>query len=494
MTQVLYATNRRGHARKGGRVDPNVRWLMAFPLLFAILMWAATAGARSTPDSFADLAENLLPVVVNISTSQAVDPARMQEFEEFFRDFFERRGEGQPPPEPRRRQSSLGSGFIIDSTGYVVTNHHVVADAEEVTVLLQDDTELKATVVGSDEKTDLAVLKVESTEALPAAKWGKSENTRIGDWVLAIGNPFGLGGSVTAGIVSARARDINAGPYDDFIQTDAAINRGNSGGPMFNLDGEVIGVNTAIFSPSGGSIGIGFAIPSELARNVVEQLREFGTVKRGWLGVRIQTVTDELAEGLRLDEPRGALVASVNKGSPAAKAGIQQGDVILEFAGRDVTDMRRLPRIVAETRIGQEVDVVVWRQGKEETFRVKVAELDEEEVAALTDPEAVTGEDGSMSDLGLSLSSLTPELRQRFQLDEQASGVVVTEVVPDGTAAEKGLRAGDVIVEVDQEQVNNPSDVAARVKKAKDEGYRVVTLLLFRQGDFQWVAVRIDKS
>ena len=492
MTQVRIATGHTVAASRLGRVDQLARWFVAFPLL-AVVFLVAAANARSTPDSFADLAERLLPVVVNISTSQAMDPGRAQEFEEFFQDFFERRGQGQPPPEPRR-QNSLGSGFIIDATGYVVTNRHVVAEADEVTVLLQDDTELRATVIGTDEKTDLALLKVESEKPLPAAKWGSSEETRIGDWVVAIGNPFGLGGSVTAGIVSARARDINAGPYDDFIQTDAAINRGNSGGPMFNLNGEVIGVNTAIFSPSGGSIGIGFAIPSELARNVVEQLREFGAVKRGWLGVRIQTVTDELAEGMRLDQPRGALVASVNKDGPADRAGIRQGDVILEFAGRDVSDMRKLPRIVAETSIGRSVDVVVWRKGQKHIFKVQVGELDEEEMAALTNPAESMDAENSLSTLGLSLATLTPDLRQRFQLDDKADGVVITEVKPNGAAAEKDLRPGDVIVEVDQEGVSSPSEVAARLKKAKDEGYRVVTLLVFREGDFRWVALRIDKS
>ena len=470
-----------------------LRWFAALTLAAALLLWAAAAQARPAPDSFADLVDDLLPVVVNISTTQVAERSPgTEEFEEFFREFFERRG-GEP--QQRRRQSSLGSGFIIDADGYIVTNHHVVAEADQITVRLHDDREFEADLVGSDEKTDIAVLKIESGLGLPSTNWGDSEGTRIGDWVIAIGNPFGLGGTVTAGIVSARQRDINSGPYDDFIQTDAAINRGNSGGPMFNLDGRVIGINSAIFSPSGGSIGIGFAIPSNLARNIVEQLREGGTVRRGWLGVRIQTVTEELAEGMRLDEPSGALVASVTEEGPAERAGIQQGDVILEFDGRKVPDMRKLPRMVAETPIGKDVDVVVWRKGERVTVQVLLGDLDQVTMAsATTGVGEGDSQTGSIGDLGLSLSKITPTLRERYELDERTGGVVITDVDEAGTAAEKGLRAGDVIVEVDQEPVGNPDDVASRVSKARDEGYRVVTLLVFRQGEFQWVAVKLDKS
>jgi len=471
-------------------------WFAGMALAMLVLAAALAAGpafARGAPESFADLAEELLPTVVNIATTQMVENQRGQEFEEFFKDFFERRG-GEPPPHEQRRASSLGSGFIIDSSGYIVTNNHVIAGADEITVRLHDDTSLQATVVGRDEKTDLALLKVESKKPLPAAAWGASEKTRIGDWVVAIGNPFGLGGSVTAGIVSARQRDINSGPYDDFIQTDAAINRGNSGGPMFNLDGEVIGVNTAIFSPSGGSVGIGFAIPSSLVRNIVTQLKEHGEVRRGWLGVRIQSVTEELAEGLRLEMVQGALVASVTEGGPAEAAGIEQGDVILEFDGRVVPDMRKLPRMVAETPIGEAVDVVVWRKGKKEHFKVNLGELPEEQVANVESEPDSSVESGNIPDLGLALGTITPELRERFGLTDKTEGVVITDVDESGSGAEKGLRPGDVIVEVDQEQVKTPADVADHVKKAKSEGYRVVTLLVFREGDFQWVAVRIAES
>jgi len=482
-------------ARAFAPVRETIRraWIAGLSFAVVLLAWSFAVQARGAPDSFADLAERLLPTVVNIATTQTVETPRGEEFEEFFKEFFERRG-GEPPPQRKRRASALGSGFIIDSSGYIVTNHHVIADADEITVRLHDDTLLEAELVGSDQKTDLALLKVNWDKPLPATSWGVSDETRIGDWVIAIGNPFGLGGTVTAGIVSARQRDINSGPYDDFIQTDAAINRGNSGGPMFNLDGDVIGVNTAIFSPSGGSIGIGFAIPSDIAKNVVAQLRENGEVRRGWLGVRIQTVTEELAEGLRLDDAYGALVASVTEGGPAEAAGIEGGDVILKFNGRTVPDMRKLPRMVAETPIGRAVDVVVWRKGAEKVVKVVLGELDDEQLAAATPGPSGDEETGEVPDLGLALGALTPEVRERFGLGEGAKGVVITEVDAEGSGAAKGLKPGDVIVEVDQEEVTNPAQVNDRVQKAKDEGYRVVTLLVFRQGDYQWIAVRIDKS
>ena len=485
----------RGAARALAPSQKAVRrtWIAGLSFAVVLLAWSIAAQAGSAPNSFADLAERLLPTVVNIATSQTVENPRGEEFEEFFKEFFERRG-GEPPPQEKRRQSALGSGFIIDSSGYIVTNHHVIADADEITVRLYDDTLLEAELVGSDEKTDLALLKVKSDKPLPATAWGVSAKTRIGDWVIAIGNPFGLGGTVTAGIVSARQRDINSGPYDNFIQTDAAINQGNSGGPMFNLDGDVIGVNTAIFSRSGGSVGIGFAIPSDLAKNVVAQLRDYGEVRRGWLGVRIQTVTDELAEGLRLDRAYGALVASVTEGGPAEAAGITQGDVILKFNGRVVPDMRKLPLMVAETPIGREVDVVVWRKGAETVVKVTLGELEDEQVAAATTGPAQEEESGEVPDLGLALGTLTPEMRERYGLGDSTKGVVIIEVDAEGSGAAKGLKPGDVIVEVDQEEVTSSAQVNERVQKAKEEGYRVVTLLVFRQGDYQWIAVRIDKS
>ena len=470
--------------------------LLGAAVLVAALIMPAFAQARSASEGFADLVEDLLPAVVNISTTQRSE-ARGPESRQFsprspFDEFFERYpGERQQPNRPRRRSTSLGSGFIIDADGYIVTNNHVVEDADEIRVILQDKTELKAKLIGRDSKTDLALLKVETDKKLTVLKWGDSSKTRVGDWVVAIGNPFGLGGTVTAGIISARARDINAGPYDDFIQTDASINRGNSGGPMFNLDGEIVGINTAIYSPSGGSIGIGFAIPSNLAKNVIEQLRATGHTRRGWLGVRIQTVTDELAESLGLSEARGALVASVTDGGPAEDAGLKQGDVILAFDGKDVDEMRKLPRIVAETPIEETVDVLVWRKGGENIVRVTVGELDESEPQVASLPEEPdSGE--TLEDLGLSLTAVTDDARKRFELSEEAKGVVVIEVDPDSPAGEKGLRPGDVIIKVNDAPVATPADVAARVADAKKGERKSVLMLLQRGDDQRFVAIRID--
>ncbi len=468
----------------------------------------APAAAKAPPSSFADLAERLLPAVVNVATTQTVQDRGPtmdmpqfppgSPFEEFFKDFFERNG-GNKPQQPRRAQS-LGSGFLISADGLVVTNNHVIADADEITVRLSDDTEFPAKLLGTDTKTDVAILKIEPGErALPFVKFGNSDELRVGDWVVAIGNPFGLGGTVTAGIVSARGRDIGQGPYDDFIQTDASINRGNSGGPLFNLDGDVIGINTAIFSQSGGSIGIGFAISSKLASSVVGQLREFGRTRRGWLGVRIQQVTDEVAESLGLDRARGALVADVNPDGPAKSAGIQAGDVILKFAGQDVSEMRELPRIVAETEVGKTVDVQVWRDGKAMNVTAKLGELEAAEQASLKQEEQASpapdkGAQGRVDALGLGLATLTPQLRAEYSLGDQVEGVVVTEVDPAGTAGEKGLRPGDVIVEVAQDEVRSPDDVARGVKGATEKGRKSVLLLIERQGEKRFVALRIDKG
>jgi serine protease Do len=330
---------------------------------------------------------------------------------------------------------------------------------------------------------------------LSAVKWGSSDKTRVGDWVVAIGNPFGLGGTVTAGIVSARARDINSGPYDDFLQTDASINRGNSGGPMFNLAGEVIGINTAIFSPTGGSVGIGFAIPASLAKPVVDQLNKYGKTRRGWLGVRIQQVSDEIAESLGLDRARGAMVASVSPNGPAEKAKIEPGDVVLTFDGKEVGEMRRLPRIVAETPIEKKAPITVWRKGKELKLEVVVGELDETEVAAATPDTGKGGKDqgkASVDALGMSLAKISADLRDKFSIDSGVDGVVVTDVAADSPAAQKGLRAGDVIVEVAQETVKDPKDVADRVGKAKAAGRKSVLMLVDRQGDLRFVAIRLD--
>lgn len=465
-------------------------------------------------NGFADLAERLLPAVVNISTTQVVRPERPQAapgqrrpeapqfppgspFEEFFRDFFDRQqrggGGGQQEQAPRRAQS-LGSGFIIDPSGIVVTNNHVIAEADEIKVILQDNTQLNAKLLGRDSKTDLAVLKVESSKPLPSVTFGNSDNVRIGDWVLAIGNPFGLGGTVTAGILSARARDINSGPYDDFLQTDAAINRGNSGGPLFNMNGEVVGINTAIYSPTGGSIGIGFSVPSSLAKNVVEQLREFGRTKRGWLGVNIQTVTDEIAESLGLEKARGALVARVTEKGPAEKSGIQSGDVIVRFDGKDVTDMRRLPRIVAETAVGKAVKVELWRKSKMMELDVTLGELEENEPQAANTQRQRPQQQGTapIEALGMQLTALTAELREKFQVPENSKGVLITRVDDGSTAAERGLRAGDVIVEVAQQEVTQPAQVLDKVQEARKGNRRSVLIMVERAGEQRFVGLPVD--
>ncbi|WP_235829929.1 Do family serine endopeptidase [Algihabitans albus] len=462
-------------------------------VLAAVLAAPAAAQPQGAPISFADLADQLLPTVVNISTTQVVERGDQEDFEEMFREFFERRGQGAPPP--RRRANSLGSGFIIDPEGYVVTNNHVIAEADTVEVVLSDDTTYEAEIIGSDPETDLALLKVNPTSPLPSTIWGNSNSVRVGDWVLAVGNPFGLGGSVTAGIVSARGRDINAGPYDDFLQTDAAINRGNSGGPMFNLDGEVIGINTAIFSPSGGSIGIGFAVPSAIAQNVIDSLRRFGEVRRGWLGVRIQTVTEELAGELALPPPAtGAYVANVIDGGPAQSAGIVQGDVIITFDDRPVADTRGLVRMVAETSVGRDVDVVIWREGSRQTMQVNLGQRDAEALAAAAPPPPDPEEVRDLPALGLSLGVMTDERRETFALEEGVGGVIVTEVDSGGSAEEKGLQPGDVIVEVDQERVATPDEVESYVEQAREAERRSLTLLVYRGGEYQWIVLRIGQG
>ncbi|MEM8839773.1 MAG: DegQ family serine endoprotease, partial [Pseudomonadota bacterium] len=463
--------------------------------------------AHNEPDSVADLAEDLPKAVVNISTAQNISgnnndrgPVRPElpegsPFQEFFEEFYNREGRGRNQP---RRVQSLGSGFVIDPDGIIITNNHVIADADEITANFADGTKLVATVIGRDEKTDLAVLKVEPESPLPSVEFGRSSDMRVGDWVMAIGNPFGLGGTVTAGIVSAINRDINAGPYDNFIQTDAAINRGNSGGPLFNRDGQVIGINTAIFSPSGGgSVGIGFSVPSDTAVAVISQLRAFGETRRGWLGVRIQQVTDDIAEGLGIDEPRGALVAGVTEGGPAAKAGILSGDVVLEFDGRRVEQMRDLPRMVADTPVGKEVDVLVLRKGQEETVQVNLGRLEEGEKVAANEvqPQAEEEEkETTLSLLGLTIEVLSDELRENFKIPEQTKGVVITAVEEGSSAEEKGVRAGEVILEVSQEAVTEPADVKARVEALSSEDRKSALLLLSgADGELRFVALKIEE-
>ncbi len=454
-------------------------------------------------EGFGDIVAQIAPAVVNISTRKDVateaqpDSPPMPQFppgspfEEFFKDFFER-DRSQQEQQPRR-SFSLGSGFVIDPTGFVVTNNHVIADADEITVIFNDESEYPAKLIGTDSKTDLALLKIERPEPFPFVSWADSDEVRVGDWMIAIGNPFGLGSTVTAGIVSARGRDIRAGPYDDFFQIDAPINRGNSGGPSFTLDGTVFGVNTAIFSPSGGSVGIGFAIPANLAKPVIDSLMRSGKVARGWLGVRIQSVTAEIAESLGLPESDGALVASVTPGGPAAVAQILAGDVILQFDGKTIDKMRSLPRLVAETAIGKQTQVKLWRKGQEMTLDVVLGELPEDEsVAELGTPPETPSPTGNakIETLGLTIANLEAEQRTQYSLAETVKGVVITEVAEGSTAAEESLKPGDVIVEVGQEEVGSPPEVTAKVSQAQQEGKKSILLLIDRQGDLRFVALR----
>jgi serine protease Do len=420
-------------------------------------------------------------------------------FEEFFEEFFKnRRGQGgddQTPNRTPRRVSSLGSGFIIDPSGIVVTNNHVIADADEVTVILTDGTRLKADIVGRDTKTDLAVLRVKPTKPLKAVKFGDSDKLRLGEWVIAIGNPFSLGGSVTAGIVSARNRDINSGPYDNYIQTDAAINRGNSGGPLFNLDGDVIGVNTAIISPSGGSIGIGFAVPSKVVQTVTTQLQQFGEIRRGWLGVKIQQVTDEIAESLNLKPVRGALVAGIDDKGPAKPAGIEAGDVIVKFDGKDIKEMRDLPRIVGDTPVGKDVEVVIVRKGKEEKKTVKLGRLEDNDKPQPASVKTQPPQEKSVvqKSLGLQLSGMTDDLRKKYKIKDSVKGVVITGVDSGSVASEKRLAAGSTIVAIEQEQVTQPADVQKKVDSLKKAGKKTALLLVATtEGDMLFVALPIE--
>ena len=459
------------------------------------------APTQRGPQSVAPIAEKLIDAVVNISTSQiAKGPEGVplpkvpkgSPFEDFFEDFFNKKG-GRPMPS-ERKVSSLGSGFVIDGKeGLVVTNNHVIEGADEIIVNFHDGSKLKVDkVLGRDTKTDLALLKVTPVKPLVDVKFGSSANLRVGDWVMAIGNPFGLGGSLTVGIISAKQRDINAGPYDDFLQTDAAINKGNSGGPLFNMDGEVVGVNTAIISPTGGSIGIGFAVPADTVTAVINQLKEFGQVKRGWLGVKIQSISEDIAESLGVPENTGALVAGVTPDSPAAKAGIEAGDVILKFDGKDVTTMRGLPKIVAQAQIGKSVEVEVLRHGQKKILTVAVGMLEDEDIAA--EPAGTEKKDEpaqpSTSVLGLTLMPLTDDVRSRFGFDSKINGVIVTEIDPASQAATKNIRPGDVITEAQQELVKAPEDIEKAIEKVKKAGGKSVLLLVEdAKGDTRFVAI-----
>lgn len=478
-------------------------------LMFVSVVFVNTPTAMAAgPKSVADLAERLLPAVVNISTKQTVKSNKTLQipnlpedspFRDFFDDFFNKQkpqGKNGPKGKNRGRSvSSLGSGFVIDSSGVIVTNNHVIDKADEIEVIFTDGTKLKAKVIGRDKKTDIAVLKVEPKTPLPFVPLGNSDKLRVGDWVMAIGNPFGLGGSVSLGIVSAHHRDIRSGPYDDFIQTDAAINKGNSGGPLFNMEGEVIGINTAIYSRSGGSIGIGFSIPSSTATRVIDQLRKFGKTRRGWLGVRIQAVTDDLAESLGLENSRGALVADLTETGPAEKAGIKAGDVIVRFNGKDVKKLSDLPKIVARSPVGETVDVIVIRKRKEITIAVKLGLLENgEKIIAKTASKKRAQATKTSSVLGMTVSPITDELRKKYKLSAKSQGIVVVTVDPDSVAGEKRIQPGDVIAEAGEVDVKTPADLEKRIKELRKEKRGSILLLVLktaRGGDPHFIALRL---
>ena len=468
--------------------------------VFSVLMLSSlSAYARGAPESFADLAEELSPSVVNITTSTTIagvtDQARPQipegsPFEDLFRDFFNNGEGGQARP---RRSSALGSGFVVSSDGYIVTNNHVIDKADEIVIEFFDGKELVAKLVGRDPKTDIAVLKVEASEPLPFVGFGDSDIARVGDWVMAIGNPLGQGFSVSAGIISARNRTLRSGPYDDFIQTDAAINRGNSGGPLFNMNGEVIGVNTAIISPNGGSIGLGFSMSSRVVGRVVKQLKEYGETRRGWLGVQIQDIDSDMAEALGLDEVSGALVSGVPEG-PGADAGIQSGDVILSFDGVEVEDTRGLVTAVGNADVGKVVRVIIFRDGKTKTIKVTLGRREAAEKEKLVPVVKAPEKIKETEKLGMKLLTINSESRTQLNLPEDLEGVAVLDVSETSDAFEKGLRAGDVIVEAGRTKIADVNDISEIFENAIKAGRKSILLLVLRGDNSRFVGLSLSEK
>jgi serine protease Do len=475
----------------------TARWFLVLMTGLALLMAQTIAAqARGVPESFADLAEQTSPAVVNITTTTTIAAPTNDNrpsvpegspFEDFFRDFLDRQEPGPNQRRPRRSQA-LGSGFVISEDGFIVTNNHVIDGSDEILIEFFSGVELPAVVIGVDPNTDIALLKVESDIPLPFVSFGDSDLMRVGDWVMAVGNPLGQGFSVSAGIVSARNRTLS-GTYDDFLQTDAAINRGNSGGPLFNMDGQVIGVNTAILSPNGGSIGLGFSMASNVVSRVIDQLREFGETRRGWLGVRIQDVNDDVADAIGLETVAGALVTDVPDG-PSKDAGILAGDVILSFDGLDVSDTRELVRIVGEAEVGKAVRVVVYRDGTTQTLLVTLGRREEAEAAIPASAPAAGPVEKEI--LGLTIVEMTDELREELGLGTSADGLVVAEVSPNSQAFEKGLRAGDVITEAGQQKVTTIEQLEDRITNAKEAGRKSLLLLVRRGGEPRFVALGIS--
>ncbi len=448
------------------------------PVLFAFFIaslgFAAEAGAQFP--SFADLAEKLTPSVVNISSFSQSETEN---------------SEGNTP-----LSESLGSGFIIDGNGYIITNNHVVDKAESISVTLSDNTKTEARVIGKDPKTDLALIKIETKRPLNAVKFGDSDKIRVGDWVLAIGNPFGLGSSVTAGIVSAKSRDIESGPYDSFIQTDASINQGNSGGPMFNLQGEVIGISSAIFSTTGASQGVGFAIPANLAGWVISQLKEHGEVKRGWIGIKIQPNTPEIADSLGISANQGVVVSGVTEQGPAQKAGLQAGDIVLSFNRQPIDNTKNLSRLIAETKIGTPAPIEIWRSGQKQTLTVPIELMPEEtplSAAKETASDAAETPDNgeSLNIIGFTVKEISPELAERYKLAPSTSGVVVTDILPNSDASRKGIKIGDIIVKIDKRNIIGESVFHEYVNDARRENNRPVLLAIQGQEALHFVAVKL---
>lgn len=498
------------------RRENRLRTLVMGISLCASLVLAPVAADAEALPSLWPVVKKVLPAVVNVQVVEKGQAAQLGEddqgpdqegspfpgspFDDFLKRFFGERGmpgipggPGAPSPHGEGRRTALGSGFIIDPRGYIVTNNHVIDDAQNVTVVFQDNSKHPAKIVGRDEKTDLALLKVEGKESLPYVSWGNSDDAHIGDWIMAVGNPFGLGGSVTAGIISALGRDIHSGNFDDFIQLDAPINRGNSGGPTFNQDGQVIGINTAIYSPSGGSVGIGFAIPSNMAKTIIAQLEQGGKVTRGWLGVQIQPVTPEIASNLGLDSDQGALVADVTPGSPAAEAGLKQGDVILKYDGKPLSRMRELPLLVAQTAPGKGAELSVWRNHAATNVSVKVGELPANKKVAKNE-EGEFGEPGgneTASALGMQFSPLNDEMRRRLHVQKSVKGAVIANVDENSAAADLGIQPGDVIVAINQQPVQSPADAAQKLKQAQQSGSHHLLILLNRHGVNEYLGLSI---
>ena len=448
------------------------------PVLFAFFIaslgFSGEAGAQFP--SFADLAEKLTPSVVNISSFSQNETEN---------------GEGNTP-----LSESLGSGFIIDGNGYIITNNHVVDKAESISITLSDDTKTEARVIGKDPKTDLALIKIETKRPLNAVKFGDSDKIRVGDWVLAIGNPFGLGSSVTAGIVSAKSRDIESGPYDSFIQTDASINQGNSGGPMFNLQGEVIGISSAIFSTTGASQGVGFAIPANLAGWVISQLKEHGEVKRGWIGIKIQPNTPEIADSLGISANQGVGVSGVTEQGSAQKAGLQAGAIVLSFNRQPIDNTKNLSRLIAETKIGTPAPIEIWRSGQKQTLTVPIELMPEEtplSAAKETASDAAETPDNgeSLNIIGFTVKEISPELAERYKLAPSTSGVVVTDILPNSDASRKGIKIGDIIVKIDKRNIIGESAFHEYVNDARRENNRPVLLAIQGQEALHFVAVKL---